>query len=56
MLWDDFTRDWKVEKNDRLRFSPGTYSIIEKRYNIVTQNVCLTILGGLSIFALSIDY
>ena len=30
---------WKVEKSDRLRFSPGTCLIIEKRYNIVTQNV-----------------
>ena len=32
-------QNWKVEKNDRLRFSPGKYLIIEKRYNIVTQNV-----------------
>ena len=39
MLKDDFTRDWKVEKSDHLRFSPGTCLIIEKRYNIVTQNV-----------------
>ena len=39
MLYDDFTRDWKVEKSDHLRFSPGTCLIIEKRFNIVTQNV-----------------
>ena len=38
MLWNEFTRDRKVEKNDRLRFSPGTCLILEKRNNIVSQN------------------
>ena len=32
-------QDWKVVKSDPLCFSPGTCLMIEKRYNIVTQNV-----------------
>ena len=39
MLQDEFTRVWKVEKNNRLCFLPGTCLIIEKRCNNVTQNV-----------------
>ena len=45
----------KVEKSDRLGFSPGTCLFIEKRYNIVTQNM-IDYTGGLSVFSLSIDY
>ena len=39
MLQGDFTRDLKVKKSDHSRFSAGTCLIVEKRYNIVTQNV-----------------
>ena len=39
LLQDDFKKDWKVEKGDRLSFSPGTYLIVEKRYNIATENI-----------------
>ena len=43
MLCDEFTRDWKVEKSDSLRFSPGACLIIEKHYSIGKQNVSFTI-------------
>ena len=53
MSWNDFRTDWKDEKVDHSRFSPGTFFFIEKRQIIATQNVLLSILQelcGFSVF------